>query len=59
MHFSAEDRGEMMSMVYHWQADQVPVDACPVQFEINIIVGPVHLSQVDMIVVTMEAGYWA
>ena len=23
MYFSAEDRGEMMSMVYNWPADQV------------------------------------
>jgi malate dehydrogenase (decarboxylating) len=33
MYFSAEDRGEMMSMVYNWPADQVWVGSvlaqCP------------------------------
>lgn len=30
MYFSAEDRGEMMSMVYNWPADQVLICVHPV-----------------------------
>ena len=29
MYFSSEDRGEMMSMVYNWPADQVCIGSCP------------------------------
>lgn len=32
MYFSAEDRGEMMSMVYNWPADQVIIVlSCPIE----------------------------
>lgn len=35
MYFSADDRGEMMSMVYNWPADQVWVSSVLVQCQLR------------------------
>ena len=53
MYFSAADRGEMMSMVYNWPADQVCyLWTTWLLFKIITYTNIYFFAQVDMIVVT-------
>lgn len=44
MYFSAEDRGEMMSMVYNWPADQVCVYVNQSIYQASLVILGRHLN---------------